>query len=433
MAKRESIGIAVCGLGNVGGETARLLRSRKKELSARLGAPIELRWVVSRHASAAARRLGLPASVRRAKTAALALKDPSVDVVVELFGGLDVPRRLVLDAFAAGKHVVTANKHLVSERFEELDKAARKAGRGLAFEAAVAGGIPIIGAIRGGLAANRIERVEGIFNGTTNYILSKMAHEGCEMKTALKEAQDLGMAERDPTMDINGMDAAHKIAILGSMLSGRWVQPKKIAREGVERVEAEDVRFGVEKLGRTVRLIGTVSPSKDGSSVEAHVQPTLVSLDHPLAAVHGGYNAVMVQASSAEDLMFYGKGAGPGPTASAVLADVLRVARGAAPEPPRAVGVSAKLAPEAEAPYYLKLRVADVPGALSGITGKLGREGISIAQIYQNERGGRAVPVMILTHKTAREKLDRAIKSVLKLKTVSNRYSRLRLLPHGES
>lgn len=429
MAKRKSIGIAICGLGNVGGETARLLRSRKAELSARLGAPVHLRWVVSRHASTAARKLGLPASVKRAKTPKAALNDPAVDVVVELFGGLDAARRLVLDAFAAGKHVVTANKHLVSERFEELDRAARKARRGLAFEAAVAGGIPIIGAIRDGLAANRVERIVGIFNGTTNYILSKMAHEGCEMNSALAEAQALGMAERDPTMDINGMDAAHKIAILGSMLSGHWVPPRKIAREGIERVEAEDVRFAVERLGHTVRLLGTVAPAKKGTAVEAHVQPTLVPLKHPLAAVHGGYNAVLIQASSAEDLMFYGKGAGPGPTASAILADVLHVSQANQRQPAFNLRGQAKIRPEAQAPYYLKLRVADVPGALSGITGKLGKEGISIAQIFQNERGGRSVPVMILTHKTSREKLDRAIRGVLKLKTVSRRHSRLRLLP----
>ncbi len=432
MEKRKSVGIAVCGLGNVGGETARLLRSRKAELSARLGAPINLRWVVSRSASKAARRLGLPASVKRAKTAKDALNDPAVDIVIELFGGLDTARRLVLDAFAAGKHVVTANKYLVSERFEELDRASRKAKRGLAYEAAVAGGIPIIGAIRDGLAANRIERIVGIFNGTTNYILSKMAHEGCEMKSALAEAQALGMAERDPTMDINGMDAAHKIAILGSMLSGHWVPPRKIAREGIERIEAEDVSFAIERLGRTVRLLGTVGPAKN-DTVEAHVQPTLVPLEHPLAAVHGGYNAILVQASSAEDLMFYGKGAGPGPTASAVLADVLRVARGDSDVAQNPKRKQAAFAPETEAPYYLKLRVADVPGALSSITGKLGREGISIAQIYQNERGGRAVPVMILTHKTARGKLDRAIRSVLTLKTVSRKHSLLRMLSHGDS
>lgn len=427
----KRVGVAVFGLGNVGGETARLLRTRKTELSARLGAPLELKWVVSRRAGAAAKRLGLPASVRRAKTGTEALRDPSVDVVVELFGGLNAARRLVLDAFAAGKHVVTANKHLVSERYEELDRAARRAGRGFAFEAAVAGGIPIVGAIRDGLAANRVERVTGIFNGTTNYILSKMAHDGCEMRAALLEAQRLGMAERDPTMDLNGTDTTHKIAILGSMLSGRWVEPRKVAREGIERVEAEDIAFATGRLGHTVRLIGCVAPSKDGGSVEAHVQPTLIPLEHPLAAVHGGYNAVMIQASSAEDLMFYGKGAGPGPTASAVLADVLSVARGDGAPAPRPTRGRAKIVPECPAPYYLKLRVADVPGALSAITGKLGKEGVSIAQIYQNDRGARWVPVMILTHTTSRDHLDRALAAIVKLPTVSASRTRLRILPHA--
>lgn len=435
--RSNRLNIAVAGLGNVGRETARLLWTRRAQLLASAGTELRLAAVCDRDAGPEARRLKLPARVRRTRDWATLVKDPSLDVVVELFGGVDAARRLVLGALGSGKHVVTGNKHLLSRHWNEVFAAARAGGRKVHFEAAVAGAIPIISALRSGLAANRIHSIRGIFNGTTNYILSRMAKAGLGREEALREAQRLGMAEKDPTLDLNGSDTLHKVSVLGSLLTGAWLSPERIPRQGIDGIEAEDIRFAVEKLGRTARLLGTVAVrwGRSPVPVEAHVQPTLVPLEHPLASVHGGYNAAIVDASPAQDLMFYGKGAGPGPAASAVVGDILALARerGAGGErglesgarPPRLV-----LVPEPESAYYLRLSVKDEPGALSRIAGHLGRRGVSIAGIYQGApSSGRPASVMITTHPTSRARFDRARRAVLGLSTVSPRHAALRLLP----
>lgn len=426
--------VAVAGLGFVGRESARLLWSRRADYASR-GAYIRLVAVCDRKASSKAQTLGLPKSVRRLSDYRELTRDPDIDVVVELFGGLPHAKRLVLDSLAAGKDVVSANKLLISTRYDEIRRAAGKAQRRVFFEAAVAGGIPILQSLREGLAANEITSAYGIFNGTTNYILSQMAHNGCEMLEALKEAQRLGMAEKDPTMDLNGSDTMHKVSIIASILTGRWVPPSKVSRIGIEHIEGEDIRYAINRLGHTVRLIGTVAVRGTAKApfVEAHVQPTLIPFDHPLAAVHGGYNAALVQTSEAEDLMFYGKGAGPGPAASAVVGDVLALSR-PSEEPAgfaKRSGEKTRYALECDAPYYLKLLVNDVPGALSKITGALGRHGISISEINQpgQKSSGQAVPVMITTHATSRHKIDAARKEITRLSAVSSRHSCLRFLP----
>lgn len=428
----------MAGLGNVGGETARLLFNRRAAY-ADSGAPVRLVAVAGRKAAARARRLGLPRTVKRLRDHAGLLSDPGIDVIVELYGGIGDARRLVLGALKNGKHIVTANKHLISKYGSEIFRAAEKAKRSVYFEGAVAGGIPILSALRSGLAANRISSVYGIFNGTTNYILSKMAHEGCEMSEALKEAVSLGMAESDPTLDLNGSDTMHKVSIIASLITGRSIGPKRISRQGIENLESADMRYAVEHLKHTIRLVGTVGIDWNARPlrVETHVQPSLIKFQHPLASVHGGYNAVLVNTSSAGDLMFYGLGAGPGPAASAVIADILTLARRQAqgrPTPaPRAARASGpyRHVPECEAPFYLKLRVRDVPGILSKITGLLGKNGISIAEIHQpgRNRPGRTVPVMITTHATSRARIDRARAAITRLAAVSRRHSCLRFLP----
>ncbi|OGR58638.1 MAG: hypothetical protein A2X36_00610 [Elusimicrobia bacterium GWA2_69_24] len=430
----RTLNIAVAGLGNVGAETVRLILKQRAGFAARTGVRLGLSWVCDRSVREKARHLGLPSRVRLTRDPSRILRDPGVDLVVELFGGQREAKALVLGALRAGKHVVTANKLLLSHCWGELAGASAAAERSIGFEAAVAGGIPIIQAIRSGLAANRIDSVSGILNGTTNYILSRMAHEGCELREALAEAQRLGMAERDPKLDLDGTDTAHKVSVLASMLTGRWLPHRRIPRVGIERIEAEDIRFGLATLGRTVRLIGTVALDWRSSPpvVEAHVQPVLVPLRHPLAAVHGGYNALLVQASSAGDLMFYGKGAGPGPAASAVLADILAIGGGTTPGMgiPCAEG-SLRLAAESPAPRYLKLRVKDVPGALSGIAGILGRAGISIARIHQDvhtEARSRFVPVMITTHETTRRQIELAWRQLRALDSVAPTHTCLRML-----
>lgn len=433
------IGVGIAGLGNVGGEVVRLLLARGADFRRTLGAELKLSVVCDRGVSAAARKLDIPAGVGRSRRIQDLVTRNEVDIVVELLGGMDGARSLVLQALEKGKRVVTANKALLSRHWDEVFSAASAGNSAVRFEASVAGGIPIIQAVEEGLSANRIRSVLGIFNGTTNYILSEMAHTGLEMEAALRQARRLGMAEKDPTLDLNGSDTQHKLSILASLLSGAWFRPDWIAREGIENVQAEDLRFGMEKLSRTVRLIGTVAFDWSGSQVrvEAHVRPTLVPLKHPLAGVHGGYNAVLVQASAAGDLMFYGKGAGPGPAASAVLADILHFARELAggeqklSGPPEHEAAKPRVRPaeESDSAFYLKLRLKDKPGALSAVTGALGREGISISQIHQDRPSGSAVPVMIATHSTSRRALDSALKTVCRQSAVSGKPTVLRLLP----
>lgn len=437
MVKR-SLSVAVCGLGVVGRESARLLHAGRSRWKDRLGVPLRLAWVCDRQASREARALGLPASVRRTADYKEVLRDPSVDLVVELFGGLDTPRALVLGALAAGKGVVTANKMLLSRRWNEVASAARRSGAPLHFEAAVAGGVPIIRSLRTGLAADRVTSVHGILNGTTNFILSEMAHGGASFEDAVKEAQRLGFAEKDPSFDLNGTDAAHKVSVLASLLAGHWFPPERVSREGIEHVEASDILWAVRELKRTVRLVGTAVVRSRGASplVEAHVRPTLVPLLHPLAGVHGGNNALLVSAESAGDLMFYGPGAGAGPTASAVLADVLAAAGEILSGPALSAGAPpaggpCRSAEEAPAAHYLRWHVKDVPGALARIASVLGRLGVSLARVHQDDPpgGGRPVPVRLVTHVSPRAVIERARRAVSALSIVSGPHAALRVWP----
>ncbi|MBI3297768.1 MAG: homoserine dehydrogenase [Elusimicrobia bacterium] len=440
--KRRPVSIALCGLGTVGRETARLLMAGRSRFRRRLGAELRLACVCDRDAVREARTLGLPASVRRSKDWRQALADPAVDLVVELFGGYEEAGRLVLAALAAGKGVVTANKLLLSRRWDALAAAAERKGAPLHFEAAVAGGVPIIRTLRAGLAADRVDEVHGILNGTTNFILSAMAHSGATRTDAVREAQRLGYAEKDPTLDLNGTDAAHKVSILASLLAGRWLPPAAVPRDGIEAVDTADIAWAVAELKRTVRLVGTAIVRGRGETpaVEAHVRPTLVPLLHPLAGVHGGNNALLVRAASAGELMFYGPGAGAGPTASAVLADVLAAAGGilGGPDNPGQEGMleasggrPCRAVAEAPAPHYLRFSVRDVPGALARIAGVLGKLGVSIARIHQDDPpgGARSVPVHIVTHTAERAVIDKARRAVTALSPGEVSHACLRLWP----
>ncbi|MFA6030924.1 MAG: homoserine dehydrogenase [Elusimicrobiota bacterium] len=282
--KGPSIGVAVAGLGNVGREVARLLLARRASFRAALGADLRLAAVCDRRAAAEARRLGLPSSVRRTADWRELLGDPSVGVVVELFGGGSAARSLALAALRSGRRLVTANKLLVSERWPELARAAGGPGR-LYYEASVAGAIPVLQALREGLAADRILSLRGILNGTTNFVLTEMIHGGKTLPEALARARALGLAERDASLDLGGHDAAHKLSVLASTVAGRWLPPRLIERAGIEALEPRDIRFALDKLGRTPRLVGTLV--FDGGRVEAGVGPALVPLRHPLAGVHG--------------------------------------------------------------------------------------------------------------------------------------------------
>lgn len=411
--------MAVAGLGFVGRETVRLILSNGPAFERRLGAPVRLTAVADRDVENEARRLGLPRSVARRRDP-LALLREDCDVIVELLGGLDAPRALVTAALASGRHVVTANKRLLSHCWDEL----RGGGR-LYFEGSVAGGIPLLQALDLGFSANRIEGLHGILNGTTNYVLTR-AEEGLTMGEALAEAQRLGFAEKDPSMDLSGRDTAQKLSVLASLVSGGWVKESQVACDGIERVETGDLDFCRKALGRVVRLVGTLR--FDGAEVEAGVAPTLVPLEHPLAAVRREYNAVLVRTSSAGDLMFYGKGAGPGPTASAVVGDLFMLARdilGGVP-PARRTPQRVRVRPDERtaAGFYVRLAAPDRPGELARVTTALARRGISISTIHQSEPRPRArVPIMLTTHPTEAGRLRAALAGLPGVRSV------MRMLP----
>jgi homoserine dehydrogenase len=409
----RTIRVAVAGLGVVGRETVRLLRQNSDRFAARLGAPVEIAAVCDRQAAREAKALGLPASVIRVTDPAALSRLPRLDIVVELLGGLDAPKRLALESLTAGRHVVTANKRLISHCWPQLQRASRRGGGRLSFEGSVGGGIPLINALESSFAANRIEAVHGILNGTTNYILSAMER-GVSAASALAEAQRLGFAEKDPSLDLTGRDTAQKISVLSALLTGTALDPEKIAREGITAVEEQDVVFARQTLGRVPRLLGALRLHW-GPVVraEASVFPTLVPLDHPLAAVRGEYNAVLIKASSADDLMFYGKGAGAGPTASAVAGDVFLLSRDLLGGlPARAlVPLRVETAPRESAvsAFYLRLSAQDRPGVLAAITAALARERISIATIHQSQRGRAGkVPVVLTTHPCPAGAFERA-------------------------
>lgn len=429
----RTIRVAVAGLGFVGREAVRLLRLNRSRFSRRLGARVLLSAVCDRDVEAEARRLNLPRSVLRARDPQELLRRQDVDIVVELLGGLDAPKRLVLGALRAGLHVVTANKRLLSHCWGEIQRASARRGGRIYFEGSVAGGIPLVQALDTSFAANRIEAVYGILNGTTNYVLTR-AEEGLSMAEALKEAQRLGLAEKDPTLDVTGQDTAQKVSVLAGLLTGAGLKPSQIATDGITRMDREDLDFARGTLGKTVRLLGVLRLSwEDHVSLEAHVAPTLVPLDHPLAAVRREYNAVLVKTSEAQDLMFYGKGAGAGPTASAVVGDVFMLSRdllGGLP-PQRPEPLKTRLAPfsESVSPFYLRLFAQDRPGVLAKITAALGRRAISISSIHQSDKAGRTgVPIVLTTHPASQGRFQAALSDILRQGTVSRRHTVLRIL-----
>lgn len=434
MASVKKLKVAVAGLGVVGRETVRLLRERRAELRERLGAELVLSAVADRQAAREARILGLPACVARYRDPAAMARGADADLFVELLGGFHTPKLFALTALGRGKPVVTANKRLLAYAWPQLARAARASGAGLAFEGSVAGGIPVLRALELSFSGDRVLGLDGILNGTTNYILSR-CEEGLPVDAALREAQEKGFAEKDPSLDISGRDAAQKLSVLAGLVTGGWLRPESFPVSGIETVTARDVAYARERLGKAVRLVASLRFLGGPSTprVEAGVAPTLVPLEHPLAAVRRQYNALLVSTASAGDLMFYGQGAGAGPTASAVLADLFVTARDLlggqrAPRPaPRPITLASSDA--AVCGFYLRLEVRDRPGALARIAGTLARAGVSIASIHQDLASGtRAVPVMITTHPAERGRFERARRLILALGSVSARHCAMRIL-----
>ena len=413
--------IGIAGLGTVGAGVVKLLAEHGRLLSVRGGRPLKIVAVSARNK---ARKRDIDLSGMRWEKDPMALATaPDIDVVVELIGGSGgVARRLVQKALASGKHVVTANKALLALHGTELAALAEKKQRSLAFEAAVAGGIPIIKALREGLVGNRVKRLYGILNGTCNYILTTMRETGRDFDVVLAEAQAAGYAEADPTFDVDGIDAAHKLAVLTGAAFGARVDFAGVHVEGIRRVTSMDIEFAQE-LGYRIKLLGLARETRHG--IEQRVHPCMVPLDTPIAHIEGVFNAVVVEGDFVGTTMFQGRGAGQGPTASAVVADLVDVARGR--HMPAFVVPAEKLATKKASPmdrhvgaYYMRLMVQDRPGVIAAVSGALAKERISLESMLQRGRSESGeVPVVLTTHETEEAAMRRALARIAKLGAVA--------------
>jgi homoserine dehydrogenase len=428
---KKTTGIAIIGCGIIGSAVADMLLREKNLLKDRSGETLELRHVIDLD-EAKVRAAGVPAKIYT-KDVGVALADKKVDIVIELIGGLEPARTFVLKALAAGKHVVTANKYLLAVHGHEIYSAAKKAKRCVMAEASCGGTIPIILALTKGLLANDISRVVGIVNGTCNYILTQMTQHGQSYADALAGAQAAGYAEANPTFDVNGTDSAHKIAILSSLAFGAEIPFEKVEKAGIDRLNDVDLAFARE-LGYVCKLLAIGEKTEAGISCRVH--PTFVSKDHMLASVNGSFNAISVYGHASGHTLYYGRGAGGRPTASAVLADVIDIAMGTAPilfaQLP-ALADKKKTAFVSPADIvsrnYLRITALDVPGVMARITKIIGDQNISISAVNQHEsKSGQPVPVVVMTHEAREGNIATAIARIDELKTITAPTVRLRVL-----
>ncbi len=431
----KPINVGLIGIGTVGGGTWNVLKRNADEIARRAGRPIRITAVADKNVELAKQVAGGEARVT--DDAFSLVNDPEIDIIVELIGGYGVAKEVVMQAIANGKHVVTANKALLAVHGTEIFNAAQQKGVMVAFEAAVAGGIPVIKALREGLSANRIEWAAGIINGTTNFILSEMRDKGLSFDTVLKEAQRLGYAEADPTFDIEGVDAAHKATLIASIAFGIPVQFDKAYIEGITKLEASDIKYA-EQLGYRIKLLGIAKRRSNG--IELRVHPTLIPSKRLIANVEGAMNAVLVKGDAVGATMYYGKGAGAEPTASAVIADLVDVTRLAtadaahrvphlAFQPDAMSDLPVLPMSEIETGYYLRLRVEDKPGVLADVTRILADQGISIDAMLQREpeEGEGETDIIILTHVCKESAADAAIAKIEALAAQKGKVKRIRL------
>ena len=431
----KPINVGLLGIGTVGGGTWTVLARNREEISRRAGRDIRISVVADKETAKAKKLTGGDARV--VADAFAVVRDPEVDIVIELIGGTTVAKVLVLAAIESGKHVVTANKALLATHGNEIFSAAQKKGVMVAFEGAVAGGIPIIKALREGLTANRIEWIAGIINGTSNFILSEMRDKGLAFDAVLKEAQKRGYAEADPTFDIEGVDAAHKLTIMAAIAFGVPMQLDKCYKEGIAKLTQADIRYA-EQLGYRIKLLGITKRTEKG--IELRVHPTLIPAKRLIANVEGVMNAVLVKGDAVGPTMYYGAGAGAEPTGSAVVADLVDVTRlhTADPEhrvphlafqPDRMSNLKVLPMDEVVTSYYLRMQVEDRAGVLADITRILADASISIDAMVQREpaQGEKQVDIIMLTHQTREKSINTAIGRIEKLKVVTGKVTRIRL------
>jgi homoserine dehydrogenase len=431
----EPIRVGLLGIGTVGGGVWEVLRRNADEIQRRAGRAIEITVVADKaleHARAIVKKKATVVG-----DAFEVVRSPRVDIVIELIGGYTIAKDLVMEAIAQGKHVVTANKALLATHGNSIFAAAQKKGVMVAFEAAVAGGIPIIKALREGLAANRIEWIAGIINGTSNFILSEMRDKGLPFAAVLAEAQKRGYAEADPTFDIEGVDAAHKLTIMSAIAFGIPMQFAKAYTEGISKLTQEDIRYA-EGLGYRIKLLGITKRVKAG--IELRVHPTLVPTRRLIANVEGVMNGILVKGDAVGPTLYYGAGAGSMPTASAVVADLIDVTRlttadpqhrvpHLAFQPDRMSDIPVLPMGEVETSYYLRMRVMDKPGVLADLTRIFAEASISIEAMVQKEpaEGESRVDIVLLTHRAIEKNVDGAIRKVEKLRSVVGKVTRIRL------
>ena len=431
----KPIRVALLGFGVVGSGTYNVLLRNQSEIVRRAGRAIEIAAIVDLDTEKVKSATG--GAVEVSGDAMATLNRPDIDVVIELIGGYTIAKKFVMAAIEAGKHVVTANKALLATHGNEIFASAREKGVMVAFEAAVAGGIPVIKAVREGLTANRIEWIAGIINGTSNFILSEMRSKGLPFTEVLKQAQALGYAEADPTFDIEGVDAAHKLTILSSLAFGTPLQFEKAYIEGISSLEQADIKYA-EELGYRLKLLGITRRTANG--IELRVHPTLIPTERLIANVEGVMNAVLVKGDAVGATLYYGAGAGSEPTASAVIADLIDIARLQSADPCNRVPYSAFQADQVEdlpmlpmddvrTSFYLRMRVADRPGVLADITRILAQGSISIGAMIQKEpaAGEAQADIVLLTHQCIEGDVRRAISAIEALDSVVSAVTRIRL------
>lgn len=433
MMKHVTIGLI--GFGTVGSGTLELLRLHRRAIEERVGAPVRVAWVCSRGRKNSPL---IPKGARQTTNWRDVVDDPAVDCVVELIGGLSPALSIVTRAIRNGKHVITANKAILAKHWADIFSLAGQNKRLVYFEAAVGGGVPIVQALNEGLAGNKIQRIVGILNGTTNYILTRMQEAGLTFADALAEAKKAGFAEADPTFDVEGVDAAQKISILASLAAGGWISPDRVHCEGISKLLPVDIRLIQERMHSKIKLLGIAEKTAKGWALRVH--PTLIHESHPFANVRNEYNAVSLYGDSADDVMLYGKGAGRFPTSSAVISDVIflcrQIANGTAGQLPYVTQSADGVVPVTDIAnvrcrYYIRVTTSDTSGVLARVTGLLSRNGVSIATIHQDVyedphiRGG--IPILFLTHRNLESNVQKAVRAIDRLASTTAKTVLLRM------
>jgi homoserine dehydrogenase len=430
----KHIGLGLVGVGTVGGGVVKMMRANEEYLRANLGLPVTLKRIVDKDASRF-EKLPVGNAVCSGSVADI-LDDDEIHVVLELVGGTNFAKELIIGALSKGKHVITANKALIAEHGPAIFELAEKKGLSIGFEASVGGGMPVIKAIRESLAADKISSVKTIINGTCNYILTQMSEKGLLFETALKKAQKNGYAEADPTLDIGGGDSGHKVAIMASLIHGGYVPYHKISIEGITEITKDDIEFAHD-LGYCIKLLGIIRKDTDESGIDVRVHPAMLHKNHILSSVSDAFNAVLLEGEAVGPILLYGKGAGEMPTASAVMSDIIDVARNIVGGGRNRIPMdfykvdnelSVKPIESIMMRYYLCFWVIDKPKVLAAISAILGDHDISIASVMQKEGGGEnCVPVIILTHKAVEKNLRAALVEIEKMEFIKKKTHVIRI------